>query len=159
MLQVTAGVHLDDVDLTGLGQAEVDAAVVADAQGPIGAEGDLLQPGPQFAWHVSDDGLRALVLGALLVPLCLGVEHARLAVRQPGKVHLDGREGHGLRIAQDAEVLTEGHGGACSRGAHIRDVGRHQRQDAGRRKGQQSGEKRQGQVDDHPVGLSFPVAS
>ena len=63
------------------------------------------------------------------------------------------------RIAQDAEVLTEGHGGACSRGAHIRDVGRHQRQDAGRRKGQQSGEKRQGQVDDHPVGLSFPVAS
>ena len=104
LLEVAVGVDLDDVDLAGVGQAQVDAAVVADPQGPVGVERDLLEPGAQLVGDVGHDRLGPLVLGAVLRPLGLAVEHARGPLGQAGEVHLDRREGERVAVAQDADV-------------------------------------------------------
>src|SRR5207248_9750819 len=61
--------------------------------------------------------------------------------------------------AQRREVRAGGGRGFARRGTHVGDVGRQQREDASRGERQQAGEKRQGQVDDHPAGLDFSVPS
>ncbi len=104
LLQVAARVDLDDVDVAGLGEAQVDAAVVADADGAVGLDGGLLELGAQLVRKVGHHRLRPLVLGAVLLPFGLGAQDARLALGKAGEVHLDRRQGERLPVAENADV-------------------------------------------------------
>ena len=72
-LEVAARVDLEHVDLAGVGEPEIHAAVVADPQRPVRVHRDLLQPRPQLVGEVGQHRLGALVLLAPLVPLGLAV--------------------------------------------------------------------------------------
>lgn len=56
LLEVRAGVDLEDVDLAALGHAQVDAAVVAHAERAEGVERDPLEPGADVVGQRRDHG-------------------------------------------------------------------------------------------------------
>ena len=69
--EVAVGVHLDDVDVLRLGQAEIDAGVVADEQGAARPQRDLVHPRLELLRDVGQDGLGPLELGAASSHLAL----------------------------------------------------------------------------------------
>src|SRR5262245_17913127 len=69
LLEIAARVDLDDVDLAGLREPQIDTAVVADAQRAISVDRGFLQLGLELGLDRRDDGLRAVETVALLVEL------------------------------------------------------------------------------------------
>src|SRR4029453_7607961 len=97
-------VDLDDVDLARLREPQIDAAVIAYAQGAVGIDRGLLQLGFELGLDLRDHGLCAMKAVAVLVELRAAVHDLEASFLEAREIHLDRREREELAVAHDADV-------------------------------------------------------
>src|SRR5881394_60918 len=104
LLEIAVRVDLDHEDLAGFREPEIDTAVVAHAQRPIGVERDLLEPRAQLRLEIGHDRFRAVEALARLVELRLAVHDLEAALLHAREIHLERRQRRELLVAEHADV-------------------------------------------------------